>query len=35
VEVRETKDRIEIQYGIRQSVCHERVIDPIGKKESR
>jgi len=32
VEVRETKDRIEIQYGLRQSVRHERVIDPIGKR---
>jgi len=32
VEVRETKDRIEIQCGIRQSVCHERLIDPLGKR---
>jgi len=32
VEVRETKDRIEIQCGIRQSVCHERVIDTLGKR---
>jgi len=32
VEVRETKDRIDIQYGLRQSVCHERVIDPIAKR---
>jgi hypothetical protein len=32
VEVRETKDRIEIQYGIRQSVCHDRVIDSVGKR---
>ncbi len=32
VEVRETKDRIEIQCGIRQSVSHERVIDPMGKR---
>jgi len=32
VEVRETKDRIEIQYGIRQSVAHTRVIDPIGQR---
>jgi hypothetical protein len=31
-EVRETKDRIEIQCGLRQSVCHERVIDPVGKR---
>jgi hypothetical protein len=32
VEVRETRDRIEIQYGIRQSVCHDRVIDSVGKR---
>jgi hypothetical protein len=32
VEVRETKDRIEIQYGPRQSVSHERVVDPIGQR---
>jgi hypothetical protein len=32
VEVRETKDRIEIQYGPRQSVSHTRVIDPIGQR---
>jgi transposase len=32
VEVRESKDRIEIQCGLRDSVCHERVIDPIGKR---
>jgi hypothetical protein len=32
VEVRETRDRIEIQCGIRQSVCHERVIDSLGKR---
>lgn len=32
VQVRETKDRIEIQYGPRQSVCHARVIDPIGQR---
>jgi len=32
VEVRETKDRIEIQYGPRQSVSHARVIDPIGQR---
>ena len=32
VEVRETKDRIEIQYGPRRSVCHVRVIDPIGRR---
>jgi hypothetical protein len=32
VEVRETKDRIEIQCGIRQTVSHERIIDPIGKR---
>jgi hypothetical protein len=32
VEVRETKDRIHIQCGIRDSVCHERVIDSIGKR---
>jgi hypothetical protein len=32
VEVRETKDRVEIQCGLRQSVSHERVIDPIGKR---
>jgi hypothetical protein len=32
VAVRETKDRIEIQKGLRQSVGHERVIDPIAKR---
>jgi transposase len=32
VEVRETRDRIEIQYGIRQMVCHARIIEPIGKR---
>jgi transposase len=32
VEVRETRDRIHVQCGIRDSVCHERVIDPIGKR---
>jgi len=32
VEVRESKDKIEIQCGLRDSVCHERVIDPIGKR---
>lgn len=32
VEVREYKDRIEIQCGLRQSVCHERVIDSMGKR---
>jgi transposase len=32
VEVRETKDRIEIQYGPRQSVSHGRVVDPIGQR---
>ncbi len=32
VEVREYKDRIEIQCGIRQSVCHERAIDSLGKR---
>jgi hypothetical protein len=32
VEVRESKDRIEIQCGLRQSVCHERVIDSINKR---
>jgi hypothetical protein len=32
VEVRETKDHIEIQYGPRQSVSHERVVDPIGQR---
>ena len=32
VEVREYKDRIEIQCGLRQSVCHERVIEPMGKR---
>lgn len=32
VEVRETKDRIEIQCGLRQVVSHERVMDPIGKR---
>jgi len=32
VEVRETKDRIEIQYGSRQMVCHARIVEPIGKR---
>lgn len=32
VEVRETRDRIDIQCGLRQSVFHERVIDSIGKR---
>ena len=32
MEVRETRDRIEIQYGIRQTVCHDRVIDSVGKR---
>jgi len=32
VEAREYKDRIEIQCGLRQSVCHERVIEPMGKR---
>jgi hypothetical protein len=32
VEVRETKNRIDIQCGFRQSVSHERIIDPIGKR---
>ena len=32
VEIRETRDRIVIQYGLRQSVSHERVIIPCGKR---
>jgi hypothetical protein len=32
VEVRETKDKVEIQYGSRQSVSHTRIIDPIGQR---
>lgn len=32
VEVRETKDRIDVQYGSRQSVSHARVIDPTGQR---
>ena len=32
VEARECRDRIEIQCGLRQSVCHERVIDSMGKR---
>jgi transposase len=32
VEVRETKDRIEIQYGPRLSVVHQRVIDPMAQR---
>jgi transposase len=32
VEVRETRDRIDIQCGLRQSVSHERLIDSIGKR---
>lgn len=35
VEIRETKDRIEIQCGLRQSVSHERVIVPCGKRVTR
>ncbi len=32
VEVRESKDKIEIQCGPRESVCHGRVIDAIAKR---
>ena len=32
VEVRETKDRMEIQYGPRRSVSHARLIDPTGQR---
>jgi transposase len=32
VEIRETKDRIIIQYGPRQSVSHERILVPCGKR---
>jgi transposase len=32
VEVRETRSHVEIQYGIRQTVCHDRVIESIGKR---
>jgi hypothetical protein len=32
VEVRETRDWIEIQYGIRQLVRHARIIEPVGKR---
>ncbi len=32
VEVRETRDSIEIQYGIRQQVRHARIIEPISKR---
>jgi len=32
VEVRETKDRIEIQYGNRQMVWHTRIIEPLRKR---
>jgi transposase len=32
VEVRETRDSIEIQYGIRQLIRHARIIEPIGKR---
>ena len=32
VEVRESKDKIEIQCGLRESVCHDRVIDAIAKR---
>jgi transposase len=32
VEIRETKDRIIIQYGPRQSVSHERIPVPCGKR---
>jgi transposase len=32
VEVRETKDRIEIQYGPRQMVVHQRVLEPTGQR---
>lgn len=32
VEVRETRDHIEIQYGNRQTVRHERVIESMGRR---
>lgn len=32
VEVRESKNRIDIQCGLRQTVSHERVIDAMGKR---
>jgi hypothetical protein len=32
VQVRETRNRIEIQCGLRQSVSHERVVDLIGQR---
>jgi len=32
VAVRETKDRMEIQYGPRRSVSHARLIDPTGQR---
>jgi transposase len=32
VEVRESKDRIEIQYGLRQSVSHERLLDSTPRR---
>lgn len=35
VEVRETQDRIDIQYGPRQVVSHARVIDPGGERITR
>ena len=32
VQVLETKDKIEVRYGSRQSVYHARIIDPIGQR---
>lgn len=32
VQVRETKDKIEIYYGSRQAVSHTRIIDPMGQR---
>jgi hypothetical protein len=32
VEVRETRDHIEIQYGSRQTVRHDHIAEPIGKR---
>ena len=32
VEVRETRDHVEIQYGSRESLRHDRIIESIGKR---
>lgn len=32
VEVRETRDRVDIQYGNRHMVCHSRIIEPFHRR---